>query len=73
MGLELRANRDTPIAAGESLQFVSPSFWFWFKAGMGFSLGSAAIASIAVVVMWTVGLALLTTFGALLRAGGVHP
>lgn len=62
----------TPVGEEYSRSAVSGeiphvSWWFWIKAGMGFTLGAGLVGVVATVMGWMIGLGMLGFFGALFR------
>lgn len=68
MGLELASRSEPSVTTIEPLKIASQPFWFWVKAGIGFTFGAGLMAFAFMVFWWTVILSGLIGFGALLRA-----
>jgi hypothetical protein len=50
MALDLDGRAETP---GASFPVAAPSFWFWMKAGIGFTLGAGMVMmTIGFLNMW---------------------
>lgn len=46
------------------VEFHNPSWWFWVKAGMGFTLGAGIVTIVSVMLYW---LLLVNIFIGLMR------
>lgn len=63
MALNLSEARSGPTAFVGGLSIDNLSFWFWVKAGIGFTLGASTVGVLLVAMTW---LFWLTVLGGLL-------
>lgn len=67
MALELRNDGSPLTFVSEPLELRACTWWFWLKAGMGFTLGAGLVSMIAVAIGWIFTLVVVGGAGMLFR------
>lgn len=59
MELGLNAHGGDVRFISEPLRFAAGSWWFWIKAGMGFTVGAGVVGFVGAILWITIGVRLV--------------